>query len=90
MEPYLGDSSVDDVYGPAVTVRCRWEGRLSLTSEAQRVNDAKLYARLAHDVVLLPDSRVTDARGGVGYVQAVARHEDGGAGGWQHLEVAVR
>lgn len=88
---YLGDSGVNDAYAtPRANIHCRVQGRIELLPDGQRVGTATLFCRLRHGDLFTLDSKVTLDDGTPGYVQAVARHDDGGAGAWQHLEVAIR
>lgn len=91
VEKYLGDSAVDDTYAPPVQgIHCHVEGALVVTADGQRAGNVTIRCLLKWADRFLPESRVTLDNGQVGYVQAVARHDDAGAGAWQHLEVAVR
>lgn len=91
VEPYLGDSAVNDTFGPKVPlIRCRQEGELLVTAEGERKGNVKLYLRLDQLARFVPESRVTLRDGStLAYVRAVAEHSDGGAGGWEHIEVSV-
>lgn len=93
VEPYLGDSGTDDSYGPGVSVRCHLEDQATLLGSGERQGETKLFCRLEHGPSFPLESRVTwRGRAGdrVGYVQAVAEHDDGGRGAWCHLEVVIR
>lgn len=91
VEPFAGDSSEGPTYGPAkVSVQCRREGRIDVTADGQHTGSVKLYARLVASSLLNTGARVTLDDGTVGYVTAVARHEDGGLGAWEHVEATVQ
>jgi hypothetical protein len=90
VETYLGDTGTDDVYGPKVPgIPCRQEGELLVTADGEYTGKVKLFTRLEHRAKFTRESRVTLAGGTVGHVQAIAEHDSGGLGAWDHLEVGV-
>lgn len=90
-EPYLGDGSEGPTFGPPVSnIPARVEGRIDVTADGQHTGSVKVYARLDRAHLLADGSRVTLPGGGIGRVQAFARHDDGGLGAWGHIEVTVQ
>lgn len=87
VEPYQGTSGAGHKYGSAVQVRCMFDGKTKLTigaDGAQSLSAGSLFTNLANESLVPVGSRVAGRT-----VQQVARHDDGGLGAWQHLEITL-
>lgn len=94
VETNSGSSGYDETYDPPVVgIRCNRRGTVQLTADGDLIDPVTIVCRLDRAPILRPKSRVKwDSHAGpvVAYVEAVAEHDDGGLGAWQHLEVVVK
>lgn len=91
VEPLIGSGAYGETYAAARPVQCFAEDKRQLVRNPagdEVVSETTLYCRLVHDADFPLDSRVS-VNGRVAYVLRVARHDDGGLGAWQHLEVSL-
>lgn len=87
VETYLGTSGTGHLYAAAVSMRCMLDGKTKLYTAAdgsQALSAGSLYTTLANEALVPLKSRV-----GGRTVAQVNRHDDGGIGAWQHLEVVL-
>lgn len=92
VEPYQGAGAHGDAYGPPVRVRAKVEEKrrkVRAKDGAETVSEATVYGRLSMADRYPPGSRVTLPAGRITWVISTHRHDDGGLGGWQHVEVIL-
>ena len=85
-----GVTGTGTLYSPATTVACRIDDTVRLvrgTDGNQVVASTTIYTSDSRDL-WGPGSIVT-VNGRDTTVITVSRHDDGGAGGWQHTEIAL-
>ncbi len=86
----IGVNSAGPVMSAPVTVACNREDKVRLVRAQngdQVVSSTTIRTSDTRDL-WKPGSTVTWT-GGSGTVLSVARHDDGGLGGWQHTEIAL-
>lgn len=89
VETLTGQGAYGPIYDDAADVRVKVDDRIRLVRNLegeQVVSSATVYARLSESHRFTPGSRVV-IRGELTDVITVARHDDGGLGAWQHVEV---
>lgn len=87
VETYTGTAGAGPTYAAGVSMRCMLDAKTKLfiaPDGTQALSAGTLYTSLANETLLPLKSRV-----GGRTVAQVNRHDDGGIGAWQHLEVVL-
>ena len=91
VQPFLGAGAYGDVLGPSEAVPAWIEDRRRYVKTADGVevlSEATFRCSRVWADTITPGS-IVELHGKTFRVLAVANHDDGGLGAWQHLEVSV-